>query len=409
MEVFNKQCTALAERWRSMTVGSRFVAGLLVMVGILSIAFLADREAPQADMLLLGGETIAPDQLPRTEAAFAKAGLSDYQIEGGRIRIPRSRKSVYMAALAAGDALPRNFGDMLDNAVRQTNPLMSRAQQEEMIKIARQSELAAIIQKMKGVERASVIYDRVKKDGLRGGESITACVSVMLHENQSLQQEQVVSLRNLVSSSIAGLEPSKVTVIDLNCGRSFQEVSTGNATVADIRADIAPKREPFASQANQTASVIRPDAIPTSVTTEPTATEVAWGWARRHQNTLGFGSLGLVSLLLLRSIARPSRTLPGCTPTASLPVDTAATSRAAFVTSLSAADQTTADSATATSELALADKTPESPIQTAAQPETYPRKTALAEPLLRNELADLVRDDPHAAARVLRSWIGSPN
>ena len=408
MEVFNKQCTALAERWRSMTVGARFVVGLLAMVGILSIAFLADREAPQADMLLLGGETIAPDQLPRTEAAFAKAGLSDYQIEGGRIRIPRGRNSAYLSALAAADALPRNFGEILDDAVRQTNPLMSRAQQEEMIKIARQNELAALIQKMKGVERASVIYDRVKKDGLRGGENITACVSVMLHENQSLQREQVVSLRSLVSSSIAGLEPNKVTVIDLNSGRSFQDVSTGDATAAAIRTDIAPKQEPFA---NQSASVPLRDTSRAAVTTIPAATDLAWDWARQHRNTLGFGSLGLVSLLLLRAIVRPRPTnaTAESTPAASAALDSASPSRAAFVTSLSAAEQNKAASTPATSELALADKTPESPVQTAAKSTTYPRSTALAEPLLRNELADLVRDDPHAAARVLRSWIGSPN
>jgi hypothetical protein len=51
------------------------------------------------------------------QAAFGKANLSGYVVEGNRIRIPRGQQSAYLGALADSGALPANFGDYLTAAV----------------------------------------------------------------------------------------------------------------------------------------------------------------------------------------------------------------------------------------------------------------------------------------------------
>ncbi|MCE9556316.1 MAG: hypothetical protein K8T91_23450 [Planctomycetes bacterium] len=488
MEVLNKSFSALADRFRTMSAAARLMAGLLLIVAVTCVGLLASRQPKSADMLMLSGEAIAPDQLPRTEAAFAKAGLSDYQIEAGRIRIPRSRNAAYMAALAAADALPANFGDILDKPLRQANPLMSRSQQEEMIKVARQNALASIIQKMKGVERAAVLYDREKKPGLGGGERVTASVTVQMQDKLDIQPEQVESLRRLLSGAIAGLKPHDIAVIDLNSGRSFTIDSSADRAAQDRYTDskrqleqrwaaklrdalqfisglaisVDVELDPKSPQRPQTAAVslgiplsyveqatgrqmpgktpaaslattqseiiakiesqvrtlladqtggaesqlkvlvsVYPDVAHVA---EPALQDEAIAWARQNASTLGLSGLAAMSLLILGSIVRrrPIRAM-ATAPAINNPAydDEPATS---WVASASPAS-----SPLSMAESPLHRTETEAELKRVSQPAVTPVKPFRADPQLRDQLAEIVRDDPHVAARVLRSWIGSTN
>ena len=52
------------------------------------------------------------------EAAFGKAGLNGFTIEGGRVKVPHAQRAAYLAALADAKALPPNFGDKLQGSDR---------------------------------------------------------------------------------------------------------------------------------------------------------------------------------------------------------------------------------------------------------------------------------------------------
>ena len=106
---------------------------------------------------------------------------------------------------------------------------------------------------------------------------------------------------------------------------------------------------------------------------EPPATEHALGWLAQYWPTLGMIGLALFSLVMLRSMVRSA---PLATPTAGFPVLYAKAS---------------------------------------AEPEEEPAHTAAAKRLrrfqgsgvsLRDELSDLVHEDPDVAANILKSWIG---
>ena len=56
---------------------------------IVSLAYLFNNQVSGPDALLMGGEPFTASQLPAMEAAFAKAGLNDYEVEANRIRVPR--------------------------------------------------------------------------------------------------------------------------------------------------------------------------------------------------------------------------------------------------------------------------------------------------------------------------------
>ena len=112
---------------------------------------------------LMAGQQFSPAELNAMEAAFGKANLSGWTIDGGRIRIPSGQRGAFMGALADSPALPSEFGSHLRKALDQGGLFVSRKEREERLKIATQEELADILRNMKGIEKASVIYDVAKK------------------------------------------------------------------------------------------------------------------------------------------------------------------------------------------------------------------------------------------------------
>lgn len=220
MDFVNKTFSQVADLFRSMTPGARLTAGLLLAAVVVSLGYLFTHQLSGGDAYLLGGQPFSAHELPAMEAAFGKAGLGNYTVEGNRIRIPRGQQAAYMGALADAGALPADFHKYLTDATANVGPFTSRPQQEEMIKIARQKELALIIRSMQGIENAAVHYDTQKKGGLNKGTVTTASVSVKPRGSQPLDERQVPMIRHLVAGAVAGLLPEQVTVVDLN-GRTF--------------------------------------------------------------------------------------------------------------------------------------------------------------------------------------------
>ncbi len=105
--------------------------------------------------------------------------------------------------------------------------------------------------------------------------------------------------------------------------------------------------------------------------------ERAVEWLGRHGSTLGLGFLVLVSLVILRSTVRAAPGLPARAP------------------------QATPAAAAAAGQQEEASKKEEVPAQRRLRRLTGTGKT------LRDELSELVSEDPDAAANILRTWIGN--
>ena len=211
----------LVQRFTVLPLAARVTAGGLLLLVLLGIGLLGRGSSPVAEDFLLGGEAIPPGQLPAVESAFAKAGLNDYALLDGRIRVPRDDKHRYVAALADAKVLPPSISEILDDAVRTGSPLETSQQKLERIKNARQRVLSQIVGSLRGIEHAMVLYDAEKKPGLAGGQKLTASVSVQPADEGAITIEQVRTIRNLVSAAIAGLLPEQVSVTDLNTGGNF--------------------------------------------------------------------------------------------------------------------------------------------------------------------------------------------
>jgi len=473
MEFVLNRYTQLVDLVKSMTPAARVLAVLLLLVTAISLAWLFQGQVVGSETYLMGGELFSPAQLRDMQAAFGKAGL-EAELDGARVRVPRGQESKYMAALADAGALPAEFGHHMQQAVNTGGFLRApRSQQEAAWRVAKQQDLQRIIGEMHGIETAAVLFDEERIEAFpHNKKRLTAAVMVRPKTNQSLDEQTVRTLREMLTSSIAGLESEAVTIVDLSTNRNYAGAS-GHDSSATTQADHnrrheqhwqhtighvlgyipgvlistnvefdsdRPTNQPqrvkvsvavpntyyeqvwqkeHASTAN--AGGARPDgaalaavemrertkieqlvanllpqsaaadsarqvAVSTFYPLTPAAVaEPEWrdkllALAMEHARELTLAGLAVVGLLVLRSMFR---SLGGSPPAAS----------PSLPPSLSLVRDAYKDSETMPAESLLSER-------------RYDRASG-GRGALAGELADAVRDDPEAAASVLKAWIGN--
>lgn len=223
MDFLNKALAQLSELFRSMTPGARLTAGLLLAVVVVSVGYLFQHTATGPDAFLFGGEPLSDGQLTRVEAAIAQAGLSDFQREGGRIRVPAGQQAKYLAAVADGGALPANFNTILEDAIGKGSPWDTQQVARERLKIAKQQTLSEIIRAMNWVENAVVLYDERDTrtfNQIGTVKQASASVSVKPIVGESLNAMRSKNIQKLVAHAVS-MQPADVAVINLGEGGAY--------------------------------------------------------------------------------------------------------------------------------------------------------------------------------------------
>jgi hypothetical protein len=207
---------------RSLALVAPLVIGLGIMTGTLS---------PQThDEWFLAGRTFSRDELARLEGAWAAGNLSGHCVESGRVRIPKHKSAEYLAAAERKGALPVDFGDELFRISQELSPFLSHVAREETLRIAKQQMLARIIRRMDDIEAAWVVLDEQSRGGLHEEARFTASVSLQTAHHRPLDTRRYPQIQRLVASAVAGLDPERVTVVDLNApGQSSSDGEGGEA------------------------------------------------------------------------------------------------------------------------------------------------------------------------------------
>ena len=144
MDFLNQAINQLRDLFASMTPGARMTAVLLTAVIGVSLGYLVQHQAGgPADYLFNGGPLSSADA-DRAVAAIAQAGLTGIMREGNHIKVPRAQKSLYLAAVAEAGALPRNFHDLLTEAL-DLSPFTSHKARQQRIDAARAEMLSMMI------------------------------------------------------------------------------------------------------------------------------------------------------------------------------------------------------------------------------------------------------------------------
>ena len=139
----------------------------------------------------MNGEPIPAGLIPQMEAAFGKAHLEGYVIEGSQIRVPRGQQAAYMGALAEAKALPPNFGSYFRRRRGVRAGILDHPETRKRRTSRLQEELSLIIRSMSGIESASVMIDAEAKPAFGQQQLKTASVAVKAVGSESLSEDQV--------------------------------------------------------------------------------------------------------------------------------------------------------------------------------------------------------------------------
>ncbi len=466
MDLLNRAYGQLYDRYRSMTPGSRLTAGLLLLVVGLSLGYLLVHQTAQPQVDLMHGAGIGPSQLPAIESALIKANLT-YEIIGTSIFVPRNEEPACMAALTDAKVLPRDLGAAQREALKDGSLFdIGSERDRNRQKIAVQDTVAAAIRRKPGIEDASVLYNEETKPGFAHEKQMTALVNVEPSGNLPLDQIQVADIRALVAGGMAGFKERNVTVADLN-GRTWRGDEEGAMTAdklislkrayeQDLKAKILNalyfisgatvevnmqlggdrstprlakvsigipdsyfrrlgqersgssvgdtprtpeartldqiRAEEEAKIQKQVAQLLPPaegahnlpdlvavtsfDDLPAKALPPPAWEQTAKAWLRAYGGLLALAGLTLASLWLLRSTARAGAAERRRVALATNPAPPA--------------------------DIPAADRQPAEPV-----PLHHGLRPNPSSVTSRNDLSELVRQNPHAAAGILRTWVGS--
>ena len=221
MDFLNQSFAQLKDLFEGMTPGSRITAGLLLVVVVVSLAYLFTHAVPGGDAYLFEGRSFANSELDAMGAALGAAGF-DYETDGTRIRVPRGKKYEYMGALAKAGALPKDFGDILKSTLENESFFASGKLTEERIKAAMQQEYSRIIAKLGGVSRASVVYASHIKPGFLQEEVVTATVNVDMLGSKAVDQKLADAICSTIMGGVGGVTPENIRVVDNATGFTFR-------------------------------------------------------------------------------------------------------------------------------------------------------------------------------------------
>lgn len=214
MNVLYNMLAHARELFLNMTPAARITAGLLLAVVVVSFAFLFQQGMAEPDEFLFGGEPFTAGQIAQVEAALASVG-NDFRIEGNRVRVPRGKKDVYIAAVADAGALPRNIDAIMSDALDGGSFLESREAKRSRMLAASESRLSYIISLMPWVDQAFVTVAIEESRGLKSERPASATVSVLPFPGELLDGRRLRNLQKLVAGTHPSLTADKVTVTNL--------------------------------------------------------------------------------------------------------------------------------------------------------------------------------------------------
>jgi hypothetical protein len=228
MEFFIKTLQQWKQQYGQLTSGSRITVLFLAALLFFGMAYLIVGGLPaQGHVDLFGRNDLDSVTLQRVENALGKSGL-EFETVGDRIRVPAAKKHEYLAALAAENALPSDFGDRLAETLvgGSSFGILSKEKRDDLRRVATIAELQKVILEM-NIEDASVWYDDAAQSGLSRQRIHTARADVRPKGGEPLDQQRAEAICYTIVGTFAGLQQKDVTVVDLNTCTTFRWNDSG--------------------------------------------------------------------------------------------------------------------------------------------------------------------------------------
>lgn len=274
----------------------KLLFGSLAVIAVMTL-FLVSQYAAKPTMV----DLMSQDGDPQLVGALQAVGIQA-QVSEGRVLVPAGSQHAALAHLTSSGQLPNDTTILFNNLIQSQDWKASREQHRQQAVIALQNELARVISQIRGIREASVIIDAPEAAGLgRAVRQPSASVTVFASAGVAVPQPTVDAIASLVAGSRAGLDPSRVSVIDGSTGRP-REVSNQESMATGMYMDHKRQIEQYTQREIERILVYVPGAVVT-VNAMVDVTRVA----RREEKYLE-PKQGTVSVLKSETVSEGSNT-----------------------------------------------------------------------------------------------------
>lgn len=217
--------TALVSIFNKLTIQQRLMLGGISAVAIVLLMFIlfAFNEPTYTTLY----KNLSQEEASEVVSYLSNQGVP-YKLEDGGNTISVSKVDVYEVRLAlAGKGIPST--GMIGYEIFDKNTIgMSEFMQKINFKRALEGEIARTILQQDGIENARIHIVTPEKTVFKEEQKeATASVVLKLKSGYTLSSSNIMAITNLVASSIEGMEPTNVTIID-NKGRLLSKRSEEN-------------------------------------------------------------------------------------------------------------------------------------------------------------------------------------
>lgn len=206
---------SIGQHLGALPATARLLIGALMVILVLSL-FLVAQLTGRASMVPLPIE-LGPEA---RDAALSYLERSNIHFEerDGRLLVPADQKFTVLAQLTDHEVIT---GDQInfDSLIEQDSPFLTRDQNRKRWLVAKMNVLSAMISRIRGIQRATVVIDQPDRLGF-GKSHLSPSASVnVIPSGSGLTAEQVEAIAHLVAGAHPGLKAQDVQVIDAKTGR----------------------------------------------------------------------------------------------------------------------------------------------------------------------------------------------
>jgi len=221
--------------WGKLSAGQKIIiclVGLTLGAGIVGVVYWTG----QIEMgLLYGG--LSPEQAGEIDAKLTEQGVPHVMEAGGAIRVPHDRVYELRAQLAMGGL---SIGDGKGLELFDSVQLhMTDFMQKVNLTRALQTEIERALSSLNQVAAAKVLIVRPKQTIFSEmANPATASVAIKLVPGYALSRREVAGITNLVASSVEGLMPENVKIIDQNSRLLTLPIDDDDSQVAGTQLEL---------------------------------------------------------------------------------------------------------------------------------------------------------------------------
>ncbi len=229
MDFLNKTGAQLRDLFQPMNPAARITTGLLLAAIVVSLVYLFRSETSSTDDFLFGAQTLSQREIDNMALAFGSAGLNDWEVEQHKIKVPRTQRDKYLAAIHDANAYPEHPGVPSAELFKSTNPLESRDVRDRKALRVKERELENLLRELHNIEEVFVqITDASQKSAIGHQNERHVLIQARGFGNNHLDEELVKSIRKAGARG-TGAKIENVSVTDANSGITFEGDGSGGS------------------------------------------------------------------------------------------------------------------------------------------------------------------------------------